>query len=271
MPLCDAVAVAFSLRIVLVQPRNPLNIGAAARAMANFGFYDLALVEPYDEAWRQAKSARAGAAVLAQARSFDRVLDAIADCELVIGTTAATGRVPEVPIGDWPQIAARLPDRRCALLFGSEKTGLRVEDISFCQQLARLPTLAEAPSMNLGQAVALCCYELRRGEPGLAAVSRPDAIRLGFDVGGERAIDSAPEASVAERERVVEHFRPILEQIGVFRPLHRASQTRRLREMLLRWHLTPADTRLLLGVARELRRVLRLGSPAPLAGDDQPT
>lgn len=244
--MCQTGAVGFSLRIVLVQPRNPLNIGAAARAMANFGFDDLALVEPYDEAWRHARSARAGAEVLARARCFERLCDAIADREFVVGTTAGSGRVPEVPLDPWTESAAAFGERRCALLFGSEKTGLRVEDISYCQQLARLPTVAGAPSLNLGQAVAICCYELRRQPP----------VRISAE-------PRVPAAGVSERERLVEQWTPLLEHIGVFRPLHRASQTRRLREMLLRWHLASRDTRLLLGVARELRRVLGRSSDRP--------
>ncbi len=244
--MCQTGAVGFSLRIVLVQPRNPLNIGAAARAMANFGFDDLALVEPYNEAWRHARSARAGAEVLERARCYERLSDAIADCEFVVGTTTGSGRVPEVPLNPWAESAAAFGERRCALVFGSEKTGLRVEDISHCQQLARLPTMTGAPSVNLGQAVAVCCYELRRQPPN----------RLSTE-------PWAPQASVSERERLVEQWTPLLEHIGVFRPLHRASQTRRLREMLLRWQLASRDTKLLLGVARELRRMLGLSSHRP--------
>lgn len=236
-----------SLRIVLVQPRNPLNIGAAARAMANFGFDDLAVVAPYDEAWRQARSARAGAAVLGKARQFESVAAAVADCAMVVGTTAGTNRTPPLPLEPWVEVAASLPPQPCALLFGSEKTGLRVEDLSYCRRLARLPTVEAAPSLNLGQAVALCCYELRRGSPISAPPPGPPP----------------PSAALGERERLVEHWTPLLEHLDVFRPLHRASQTRRLRATLARWQLSSSDVRLLLGVARELRRVLRLGPQRP--------
>lgn len=238
------------LRIVLVRPRNPLNIGAAARAMANFGFDDLVVVRPYEEAWKTARSARAGIRVLESARAVDALEDAVADCELVVGTSAATARTPEVPLSSWPEVAARLPlQTPTALLFGSEKTGLSTEEMSYCNQLARIPTLPGSPSMNLGQAVAVCCYELVRTR----------AIQ-GFDA--PPVIDAEPaaagQASVEERERLVRTFHPLLEALGVMLPGHRASQTRRLRQMLQRWRLTPADARLLLGVAREMKRVTGL-------------
>jgi tRNA/rRNA methyltransferase len=228
--------------VVLVRPRNPLNIGAAARALANFGFTDLVLVEPYTKAFAEAKSARAGAALLKTARLAKTVAEAVADCQYVIGTTAGTLREPELPLEALADVARDLPPARAAILFGSEKTGLSVEDISYCRRLARIPTVPEAPSMNLGQSVAVCCYELVRGHADLTPlpVSTNDA------------------ATIADRERIVSAFVPVLEHVGVFLPAHRSSQTRRLRTMILRWQLSAADARLLLGVGRELTRVLNL-------------
>ncbi|MGH9416445.1 MAG: RNA methyltransferase [Terriglobales bacterium] len=229
-----------SVRIVLLRGRNPLNLGAAARAMANFGLHDLVLVAPYGEAWRQARSARAGAAVLASARVAATLAEAVADCDFVVGTTDGAGRATEVPLEDWRTVASSLPGRRAALIFGSEKTGLEVDDISHCHRLARLPTVPGAPSMNLGQAVAVCAYELaRRGS--LAAPAPATAV------------------TVAERERLLETWYPLLERVGVVRPGHRASQTRLLRQMLLRWRLLPADVTRLLGVARQVRHAMARG------------
>jgi tRNA/rRNA methyltransferase len=230
-------------RIVLIRPRNPLNIGAAARAMANFGFEDLVLVQPYTRAFQEARSARAGVSVLQQARCFATLHEAIADCTYVIGTTAGTLRTPAIELEDWITVAAGMPTDGTAILFGSEKTGLSVDDISYCRRLARIPTVPDKPSMNLGQAVAVCTYELIRNRYHAAATS----LSRGRDP-----------ASVIDRERIVTLFVPILEQIGVFLPAHRSGQTRRLRTMLTRWQLTAADARLLLGLARELSRVLGL-------------
>lgn len=227
------------MRLVLVRARNPLNIGAAARAMANFGFDDLVLVAPYADGWQRARSARAGAAVLQRARVVADLTSALEGCSFVVGTAGGEGRAPEVPLQDWDTVAAQLPPQGAALLFGSEKFGLSVQDISHCHRLARLPTRPGAPSMNLGQAVAVCCFDLaRRGSPPLAAPAAP--------------------LTAPQIERVLDTWYPLLERLGAVRSGHCASQTRILRQMLLRWHLTLADERRLLGVARQLRHALHL-------------
>ena len=162
------------LRVVLVATRNPLNIGAAARAMSNFGCTHLRLVNPYDPAYREAVSAVGAAPVLANAEQFPTVAEAVADCTLVVGTTAAgrrelhhqlctleaAARIILQQLARKP--AARPKKNRVALLFGSEKTGLSNEDLSHCHWLLRIPTRQEHRSMNLGQAVAVCLYELAR-------------------------------------------------------------------------------------------------------------
>jgi TrmH family RNA methyltransferase len=231
-----------SVRIVLARPRNPLNIGAAARAMANFGLTELALVAPYAVAWDTARSARAGAAVLRRAQVCRSLAEATADCALVVGTTDGAARTPALRLEDWPEVAASLPAGRTALVFGPEKTGLSVEDLSHCHRLARIPTRAGAPSMNLGQAVAVCAYEVQRG--GAAARPRRAETAAGDWIGPP------------ERERLLEAWYPLLQELGVVREGHRASQTRAMRAMLLRWRLTPADERRLLGLARQLRLTL---------------
>lgn len=231
------------MRIVLVRARNPLNMGAAARAMANFGFDDLVLVAPYADGWQRARSARAGADVLKRARVEPSLSAALDDCTLVVGTAAGQGRAPEVPLEDWAQLVPRLSAPGAALVFGSEKTGLSVEDISHCHHLARLPTLPHAPSMNLGQAVAVCCFDLARqaAPPPPAKIPTPIA---------------APDL-----ERLLATWYPLLLRLGAVRASHQASQTRILRQMLLRWNVTSADQRRLLGVARQLRHLFNAELP----------
>ena len=87
-----------ALRVVLVSPRNPLNIGAAARAMSNFGFDELRLVNPYEVAFREARSAVNAGAVLKGVREFATVAKAVADCALVVGTTSIGHRALEHPL-----------------------------------------------------------------------------------------------------------------------------------------------------------------------------
>lgn len=164
--------------VVLVSPRNPLNIGAAARAMANFGFARLAVVDPYDPHWREAKSAVGASALLKEARIANSLPDAIADCTLVIGTGSLEHRKPEQPLIPLPELAPRLHDEiarggRIAIIFGSEKRGLTREDLAHCHLLTVIPTDPQQPSMNLGQAVAVCLYEIAsRMNPAAAPANR---------------------------------------------------------------------------------------------------
>ncbi len=154
------------LRIVLVSPRNPLNIGAAARAMSNFGFFDLHLVNAYDVAFREARSAVNAAAVLQNAREHSSLASALDGCSLVVGTTAAAHRQLQHPLrrleAGGRLLRAHLASAPAALLFGSEKFGLGNDDMSYCHWLLRIPSRPEHPSMNLGQAVAVSLYELIR-------------------------------------------------------------------------------------------------------------
>src|SRR6185436_8243304 len=162
-----------NLRVVLVSTRNPLNIGAAARAMANFGFSNLRVVNPYDVAFREARSAVGAAPLLQTAQEFSSVAEAVGDCGLVVGTTSVGHRELHHPIRRL-EYGARVILRKLgavpvALLFGSEKFGLSNDDLSHCHWLIRIPTVDPGLSMNLGQAVALCLYELAR-DPKAARV-----------------------------------------------------------------------------------------------------
>lgn len=159
------------LCVILVSTRNPLNIGAAARAICNFGFHHLRLVHPYDPAFREARSAVGATALLTQAKVFAAVAEAVADCTLVVGTTAIGHRHLQHPlqvlqdgVASILQELAAPPDHpsRVAILFGSEKVGLSNQDLSHCHWLMHIPTGDEQKSMNLGQAVAVCLYELAR-------------------------------------------------------------------------------------------------------------
>ena len=155
------------LSVVLVSPRNPLNIGAAARAMANFGFDRLTVVAPYEEHWREARSAVGAEDLLRHAKVTESLKDAIADSTLVVGTGTSTRRRPKQRQILLPDLAPFIQHElahggRVALVFGSEKHGLTRDDFALCHILAEIPTDSRQPSMNLGQAVAVCLYELVR-------------------------------------------------------------------------------------------------------------
>jgi TrmH family RNA methyltransferase len=172
--------------VVLVRARNPSNIGAVARAMHDFGFSHLRVVNEYPVPLEAAKSAVDASDVMAAAVSCASVADAVADCTLVVGTTAVGARHLRHELLPLAQAAPRMlaelrrkptsqnrdmghPGGRVALLFGSEKTGLSNEELSHCNWLLTIPMRNSAESrhvsMNLGQAAAVCLYELVRESP----------------------------------------------------------------------------------------------------------
>ena len=157
-----------SFKIILVNARNPLNIGSVARGMANFGFTDLALVTPYAPAWREARSAVGAQDLLKKAKLFPSLAEAVSDCQFVLGTTTGerrtlgfeTLRLPELNTFLEAKLSGRAA--KTALVFGSEKTGLLNEHFAFCHAALTVPTDKKTPSLNLSHAVTVCCYELAR-------------------------------------------------------------------------------------------------------------
>jgi len=229
-----------SLCVVLVAARNPLNIGAAARAMSNFGCLDLRLVNPYEVAFREAKSAVKAQKVLENAREYPTVGEAVADCALVVGTTSIGHRVPEHPLRRLEYggklIARKLASARVALLFGSEKFGLSNDDMSHCNWLMRVPTREEHGSMNLGQAVAVCLYEIIRS---------PAAARV--------KARAKPEISAGDLERMTATLKEILEHSGYMHERVEGSSELKLRRMIRRMNLDAHDAQVWLGMLRQIR------------------
>ena len=227
------------LKIVLISPRNPLNIGAAARAMSNFGFSELRLVNPYGVAFREARSAVKAHAVLEQAQEFATVAEAVADCALVVGTTAIGPRVLEHPLRRLEYggkfIAKKLAVAPVALLFGSEKFGLSNEDMSHCHWLMRIPAREEHGSMNLGQAVAVCLYEIIRSPA--AAKTAPDAKRP---------------AATAHLERITELLETILDRSGYVHARVEGSTRMKIRRLVRRLQLNAHDAEVWLGMLRQI-------------------
>lgn len=231
-------------RVVLVRPRNPLNIGAAARALANFGLRKMVVVDPFAPTWEEARSAAVGAEqVVEAARVVPTLLDAIAGSSVVVGTTTGSRRHLDRDLLPLPELAAWFGERRhsgqAALLFGPEKTGLSNDHLSLCHVLVRIPTAADCPSMNLGQAVAVCAYELAR--VGLVATRLPR----------HRAHRSEP-AQVQALEHVFERAAHVLDVSGYLKPKSRATMLIKLRRLLLDLELTSREARLLGGVLAQV-------------------
>lgn len=153
------------LSIILVSPRNPQNIGAAARAMGNFGFTDLRVVAPYEQTWREAVSAVGAHEILKNAAVFDDLKSALYDADLIFATTALKNRKITQDIVALPALKEYLEkheSRKTAIIFGAEKSGLSSQDIALAHTVLNIPTSAQVPSINLAQAVILCCYELSK-------------------------------------------------------------------------------------------------------------
>jgi TrmH family RNA methyltransferase len=225
------------LRVVLVAARNPLNIGAAARAMSNFGFARLRVVNPYDIAFREARSAVGASDVLANAEEFKTIADAVADCTLVVGTTGARDRSLQQPLYRLEEAARRLRPQLAAapvaLLFGSEKVGLSRSELGHCHWLLRIPTRDEHLSMNLGQAVAVCLYELVRDTKAATA----------------RATTRAP---VGDVERLTALLMDALRISGYVKPRTEVPTEEKVRRLVRRLHIAPADAEVLLGMLRQI-------------------
>jgi tRNA/rRNA methyltransferase len=157
------------VRVVLVEPHEAGNVGAAARAMRNFGFHDLAIVGSRPQVTRDAAEwwAKGGAEVVQSARHFETLKDALADVHLSIATTAVHGRhvFEQLAPRDVAQLAEEtLGDgHTLALVFGREEWGLSSAEIAMCQRTASVPTAPDSPTMNLALAVAVFCYELAKG------------------------------------------------------------------------------------------------------------
>jgi tRNA/rRNA methyltransferase len=232
------------LVVVLVRPRNPLNIGAAARAMSNFGVHRLRLVNPYAAGFREARSAVGASELLSQAEVYKTVAEAVSDCALVVGTTAVRNRVLAQPVRRLDEAAgktvrAQLQTERVALLFGSEKTGLTNKDFSHCHWLLNIPTSRQNISMNLGQAVAVCLYELAR-DTSLA----PPA-------------EEFEPASAGACEQITEGLLEALRMSGYVKPGTDDMFEKKARRLILRFKMEAYDAKQMLGMVRQIVWKLR--------------
>lgn len=239
--------------VVLVRARNPNNIGAVARAMHDFGFSRLCVVNEFTVPFEAAKSAVDASDVMADAAVFSSVAEAVADCTLVLGTTAVGERDLQHELltlaAAAPRVRASLQTGagRVALLFGSEKTGLSNEELSHCDWLLTIPMFVHEgvrhPSMNLGQAVAVCLYELVRDAPDPAA-SASDR-------------DADDRLSAGELERLTGLWMEVLERSDYTRHHPANSDTQQMRRSVRRLRLDSKEATVWLGILRQVVWKLR--------------
>lgn len=228
-----------NLRVVLVSPRNPLNVGAAARAMSNFGCLDMRLVNAYRVAVDEARSAVKAGAILEKASEFATLAEAVADCSLVVGTTSIGNRelqhsLRRLETGGLA-IRKHLATAPVAILFGSEKFGLSNDDMTHCDWLMRIPTRDEHGSMNLGQAVAVTLYELIRSP---------------------RAVRAEPRAKKAATVEQLERFNQLLleamRESGYIQDKTADSTERKTRRLVKRLDMPATDSEVWQGMLRQI-------------------
>ena len=234
-----------NIRIVLVRPTHPGNVGATARAMKNMSLRSLYLIEPEKFPSPEATDRAAGADDVLQTAVFCNSLDeALKDCHLVIGTSARTRRI------EWPTLdpvagASRLVEGAAlgpvALLFGQERTGLLNAELDRCHFVVTIPTDQAYSSLNLASAVQILAYEIYRtalaGKPAEAMESRRGRL-----------------ASSEDMQRFYQHLEEVLQQIGFLDPGNPRLLMRRLMRLFNRTGLDDNEMNILRGILTAIQQ-----------------
>jgi TrmH family RNA methyltransferase len=206
--------------------------------MSNFGFSSLRVVNPYSPSFREARSAVGASVILASAERYKTLAEAVNDCTLVVGTTAVRNRDLQHPVRrpeyGGRRIRQRLGSSNVALLFGSEKFGLSNEALSHCHWLIRIPTCDQNISMNLGQAAAVCLYELIRESKHA------------------RAADQLKPATAEELERITSLLLEALQTSGFLDRRRVSDADERIRRLVRRLRLPERDAVIWLGMLRQM-------------------
>lgn len=227
-----------NIRIVMVSPLYGGNIGSVCRAMANMGMSELALAAPGKVDMDEARMmACGGDSVLAAMRSFPSLKDAVADCGLVVGSSARQGlyRCHALsPREMAPRILETALKTRVALVFGREDRGLTNEELATCNTIIRIPTADECKSLNVAQAVVICCYEL--------------FVASGCYVPPQEPSEEAPSEV---KERMFDMWRASLLKIGFMNEDKSEHMMLGLRRVFSRGTLTRNDVKILMGIARQ--------------------
>jgi TrmH family RNA methyltransferase len=240
------------LRIVLVEPREAGNIGAAARVMKNFGFDELWIVGRHPELLPVSSWWASGADDLLEAARFaPTLLEAVGDAHLTVATTSMRGRTTPVSFTarTLAQRFASLGDEQTlALVFGREDHGLTREELMLCQHTAAVPTNDRSPVMNLAQSVGVFCYELSSIAPAPIGRELPDAAAI---------------------ERLHQHARQVLTEIGFLWEHNPDHVYDDLRNLVARADLDARETKIVLGIIRQIAWKIRSSSGAPASDTRQ--
>lgn len=227
-----------NIRVVLVEPLYGGNIGSVCRAMANTGLGALTLVNPKPFDMGEARQmACHSLPVLDGRRECETLAEAVADCSLVVGTSAREGlyrqhaRTPR----EWaPLVLDSAANAGVALVFGREDKGLSNEELELCNRIIRIPTATDCSSLNLSQAVLICCYELFV----LSGVYTPP-------------VEKSEPAATALRERMFAIWRELLLEIQFMEPHKADHMMQGIRRLMGRGAQTEDDVRIMMGIARQ--------------------
>ena len=260
------------VRIVLVEPAGPLNVGAIARVMKNMGLHHLVLVNPQCDclsAEAQQMAVHAGD-VLTAAQRVATLPEALRGCDRAIATTARSRSLPtllEAPRTALPWLLqpreqqSKIP--AAALIFGPEDRGLSNEELNYAQRFISIPASPIYPSLNLAQAVAICCYELyllyaNRANQNADPAKMPDSASPNVCLKVEDV--DFPVLSDAATSEVLEGYYQQLEtlllKIGYLYPHTVASRMEKFRRMFNRARLSPAEVSMLRGILRQMEWAL---------------
>ena len=238
LPLPDGLRVL----VVLVEAKDPRNIGAVARAMSNLGITELRLVTPasYDKVVARGVACWGGD-ILDAATSFETLSAALADAHESIGFASDSGshRVPQILLDEWVETLAQSPNRTVALVFGSEESGLKREHYPLCRFLVRIPSSAANPSYNLAQSVLLALYAIRK--------------RLSAAIGSERGEWPTNDTL----EHFVEMVLQTAREVGFLNENSPAHMRDLLANMTRRGHYSTRELRILTGLFGQINKALK--------------
>lgn len=237
-----------NIRIVMINTFHPGNIGAAARALKNMGLSQLWLVDPREFPHEEAESRAAGAKdLLDQARVVSTVEEALADCQLVIGTSARQ-RSFDQPLMDAEHAASMISDEarsgQVAILFGRETMGLTNEEMMLCHRHLFIDANENYPVLNIAQAIQLVCYELRRASKQAAIMPAP-----------------APYPRQQEMGLFFQHLEKVLRRTQFIIPQHEGRVMDKLRRYFNRTRPEKAELGMLRGILSSVEEVLEREQP----------
>lgn len=248
-----------NIRIILVEPAGPLNVGSVARVMKNMGLPHLWLVSPHcDPLGTEARQmAVHGVDILEAAQQVSTLPEALSGCQRAIATTSRSRSLP-TPLAS-PRVG--LPwlleaGVTSALIFGPEDRGLSNIELNYAQRFVCIPASPEYPSLNLAQAVAICCYELYQ------LVQQPDQI----DIQSCPTADTSPTATLDSLEAYYQNLEALLLKIGYLYPHTASARMEKLRRLFYRATPTAEEVAMLRGMLRQMEWALQ-SVPRPILGD----